>query len=186
MAVETLEGEFARTVWGGHGLFGALHVAFGRYNFSTVVVEDGDIRKLFYLPAHVLVVGGFIAAGDLDTGTETLDVDLGWADNGGASSTYEMKLAKIANSSGEIVDSSYTFTNMVAGSASATGFLNTGVWSGDAVTDLIPAGQNYRPLIPITGPIYFSRKTQVQFEVNAPSATPADKEAWATLYYMNC
>lgn len=180
MAVETLYGEFGYHTFSTQGLGGTMKCAFGRYNFSTVVVEDGDIRKVLVLPAKCLVVGGAMWAGDLDTGTETLDIDLGWADNGGGSETLVLRLEGASRAA----PSSFTFTNMGAGSASATGFINSGVWSGDAVTDIIAAGINWRPIPLITGPIYFSRKTTVQFEVNAASNTPADKEAWAFLNYV--
>ena len=43
---------------------------------------DGDIYQLVRLPAGATVVGGYLRAEDLDTGTETLDIDLGWAANG--------------------------------------------------------------------------------------------------------
>lgn len=182
MAVETLYGEFGYHVFGGHGLAGNKKHAFGRYNFSTVVVEDGDIRKVLRLPARCIVVGGNIAAGDLDTGSETLDIDLGWADNGGGSETYVFRLEGASRAA----PNSYTLTNMLAGSASATGLLNTGVWNGDIITDLVPAGFVYRPFILATGPVYFSRETDIQFEVNAASATPADAQAWVYLDYIMC
>lgn len=174
MAVETLEGEFANAVGPGHGLFGNTKTWFGRYNFGTVVVEDGDIREVLKIPPRILVVGGELWVGDLDTGTETIDFDVGWTANGGGSATYDMTLP-----SGQV----YTFTNAAA-SASATGFVNSGVLTGDVITDLVAAGINYRPIPLITGPLYFSHETQVQFEVNAPSATPADAQAWLYLRYI--
>lgn len=171
MAVETLSGEFASVVGPHNGLFGDTKTWFGRYNWSTVVVEDGDIRKVLKLPGRILVVGGELWSGDLDTGTETLDIDVGWTANGGGSATYTH------NASG------YTFTNAAA-SASATGFINSGVLTGDAITDLVAAGINYRPVPLPTGPLYFSHETQVQFEVNAASATPADAQMWLFLRYI--
>lgn len=174
MAVETLSGEFASTVGPLHGLYGNTKTWFGRYNWSTTVVEDGDIRKAFKLPGQILVVGGELWAGDLDTGTETIDIDVGWTANGGGSATYDMSLP-----SGQV----YTFTNAAA-SASATGFINSGVLTGDVITDLVAAGINYRPVPLITGPLYFSHETLVQFEVNAASATPADAQMWLFLRYI--
>lgn len=171
MAVETLEGEWANAVGPSSGLFGNTKTWFGRYNFSTVVVEDGDIREVLKLPGQILVVGGELWTGDLDTGTETIDFDVGWTANGGGSATYTLPG----------VD--YTFTNSGA-SASATGFINSGVLTGDVITDLVAAGINYRPVPLASGPLYFSHETQVQFEVNAPSATPADAAAWLYLRYI--
>lgn len=43
---------------------------------------DGDIYQLVRLPAGATVVGGYLQAVDLDTGTEALDMDIGWAANG--------------------------------------------------------------------------------------------------------
>jgi len=174
MAVETLSGEFASAVGPLHGLFGNTKTWFGRYNWSTTVVEDGDIRKALKLPGHILVVGGELWAGDLDSGSETLDIDVGWASNGGGAATYSMSLPNGAT---------YTFTN-AAENASATGFINSGVLTGDGVTDLFASGINYRPVPLITGPLYFSHETQVQFEVNAPSATPAAAQMWLFLRYI--
>jgi hypothetical protein len=175
MAIETLAGEFSAKVGPTQGLFGDTKTWFGRYNWGTTVVEDGDIRRVLMLPRRILVVGGELWSGDLDTGTETLDVDVGWADNGGGSATYTMQLSPTQ---------SFTFTNMGSGSASATGFINSGVLTGDAITDLVAAGINYRPVPLPTGPIYFSEETQVQFEVNAPSATPANAQMWLYLRYL--
>jgi hypothetical protein len=34
------------------------------------------------VPAGATVIGGFFQGADIDTGTETLDIDIGWASNG--------------------------------------------------------------------------------------------------------
>ena len=38
----------------------------------------GDIYEMCRLPAGAVVVGGHLMGDDLDTGTETLDMDIGW------------------------------------------------------------------------------------------------------------
>lgn len=43
---------------------------------------DGDIYELVKVPSGATVVGGYLQAVDLDTGTEVLDMDIGWAANG--------------------------------------------------------------------------------------------------------
>lgn len=48
----------------------------------TANPSDGDIYQLVRLPAGATVVGGYLQAVDLDTGTEALDMDIGWAANG--------------------------------------------------------------------------------------------------------
>lgn len=174
MAVETLSGELAAIVAPTGGLFGNTKTWFGRYNWGTTVVEDGDIRKALILPRRSLVVGGELWCGDLDSGTETIDIDVGWAANGagtGAGTTYT------------IPGTTITFANS-GGSASATGFINSGVLTGDAITDLVAAGINYRPVPLPTGPLYFAENTVIQFEVNAAAATPADAQMWLFLRYL--
>jgi len=63
------------------GTSGNLRAAYGRFTL-TEVPEVGDIWQLCRLPAGAVVLGGYFAATDIDTGTETLDIDLGWAANG--------------------------------------------------------------------------------------------------------
>lgn len=60
---------------------GILCVAHGTYELAANV-EDGDIFEMCKIPAGATVVGGWIMADDLDTGTEALDMDVGWAANG--------------------------------------------------------------------------------------------------------
>lgn len=60
---------------------GDLCCAYGTYEIAANV-EDGDIFEMCRVPAGAVVVGGMIYADDLDTGTEALDMDIGWAANG--------------------------------------------------------------------------------------------------------
>jgi hypothetical protein len=55
--------------------------AYGEINI-TANPADGDIYEIVKLPKGATVVGGYIQAVDLDTGTEALDMDIGWAANG--------------------------------------------------------------------------------------------------------
>lgn len=66
---------------GGVGPATAMHVATGTYEIAANPA-DGDIYQLCKLPANAVVVGGWIYADDIDTGAETLDMDVGWAANG--------------------------------------------------------------------------------------------------------
>ncbi len=83
MAAETLTAIRAATTFpvAGHGLGGTLKVATGTYEIAAAV-EDGDIFELCRLPANAVVVGGMLMGDDIDTGTEALDMDIGWASNG--------------------------------------------------------------------------------------------------------
>jgi hypothetical protein len=60
---------------------GICQVVWGSYTLAANV-EDGDIFEMCKLPAGATVIGGWIQAADLDTGTEALDMDIGWAANG--------------------------------------------------------------------------------------------------------
>lgn len=82
MAAETLTAERAKRIFPQHaGAFGNLHAAYGTYEIAGAV-EDGDIFEMVRLPPNATVLIGWIYADDLDTGTEALDMDIGWAGNG--------------------------------------------------------------------------------------------------------
>ena len=152
-----------------HDGAGLLQVAYGKYSVAANV-EDGDIFEMCKVPAGALVVDGKFWCSDMDTGTEALDMDVGWADNGGASATF-------TDASGT------TWTNMGSGSASATGFVNAGILSGDAVTDLLPAG-NLRFFDMKAGPVYFSKETKIQVEANVAAAAFAAGTVYVVVYYV--
>ena len=83
MAAETLTSTRASDrfpVFVPHGA-GAVGFAYGTYEVGENV-EDGDIFEMCKVPAGAKVIDGFVRADDLDTGTETLDMDIGWAANG--------------------------------------------------------------------------------------------------------
>jgi hypothetical protein len=149
---------------------GMTHTAFGTYSVAANV-EDGDIFEMCKVPAGALVVGGAFWCTDMDTGTETLDIDVGWADNGGASETIT-------------VSDETTYTNMFAGAADPDGFVNSGVLTGDVNTDLTAAGHNYRPFVMSAGPVYFAKETTVQVEANAVSAAFAAGTMYVEVRYL--
>jgi hypothetical protein len=127
------------------------------------------------VPGGSLVVGGAFWTSDMDTGTETLDMDVGWADNGGASAT-------------RTVSDGTRYTNMcnpagTTGAASPTGFVNSGVLTGDAITGLVASG-NYRPFNMADGPIYFDKDTVIQVEANAAAATFAAGTMFVRVDYI--
>lgn len=153
-APETLTGALATKKAGvhGHGYAGALYGVYGYYDVAANV-EDGDIFELVYTPKNFLALfGGFVAA-DLDTGTEAIDIDIGWKANGGGAETYTAPWGEV-------------LTN-AAGADDPDGLVNSGVLTGDAIaTDLVAAGVNWRPFIMPT-PKFFSRPTLIQAEANA-------------------
>ena len=60
---------------------GAVAFAYGIYEVGAAV-EDGDIFEMCRVPAGAVVIDGFVRGDDIYTGTETLDIDIGWAANG--------------------------------------------------------------------------------------------------------
>jgi hypothetical protein len=64
-----------------HGA-GLLQVAYGTYDVSIEPVP-ADIYKMCKVPAGAVVLDGFLRHEDIDTdGSETMDLDVGWAANG--------------------------------------------------------------------------------------------------------
>jgi hypothetical protein len=156
MAAETLTQD-PMIVAPTHGYAGTLKRQYFFYEIAANV-EDGDIFELGYLPPNVLVVGGHIATDDLDTGTEAMDVDVGWAANGAA-----------ATDSWTDPNSGRTFTDAGA-SADPDGFCDAGVLTGDGSAEIYQAGVNYRAFVfPV--PLWFGRKTKVQLEANVAAGT---------------
>ena len=127
MAAETLTATRAgsRIVARGNGYAGDVKAAWGKYSITTAALEAGDIFEMCWLPANCLVIGGCYYVGDLDSGTETVDMDCGWAANTGP--------ATFTDQDGTIWDNS-------GASLDADGFVNSGVLTGDAITDLMAAG----------------------------------------------
>lgn len=60
---------------------GVLQVAWGTYTF-TANPTIADVVEFCKVPAGATVIGGFYQGADIDTGTETFDMDIGWAANG--------------------------------------------------------------------------------------------------------
>lgn len=61
---------------------GALQVAYGSYDVSIEPVP-ADIYNMCKVPAGAVILGGWLRHEDIDTdGTETMDLDVGYAANG--------------------------------------------------------------------------------------------------------
>ncbi len=60
---------------------GVLQVAWGYYNLAANPSQN-DVIEFCKVPAGATVIGGWLQGADIDTGTETLDIDIGWAANG--------------------------------------------------------------------------------------------------------
>jgi hypothetical protein len=125
-------------------------------------VEDGDIFEMCRVPAGAVIVGGSLYCDDLDTGIEALDMDLGWAANGG-SGTFD--------------------------SADPDGLGNLGVLTGDvfAAGNVSPtAGLIY----PFSGVMAdgdlpsFTAETTIQIEANAAAGTFTAGALSIVVYYV--
>lgn len=56
---------------------GMVCAAWGKYTFA-VNPTAADVVRMCKVPAGATVIGGYLMAADLDTGTEALDMDFGW------------------------------------------------------------------------------------------------------------
>ena len=160
MSAETLSGTRAAATFrnrGGMGMANGVLAGIGGYEIAAVV-EDGDIFELFRIPIDSVALSGEIRADDIDTGTEALDMDVGW--NGGTNSLE---------------------------TADPDGLGNLGVWSGDAVTDIKPEVTNWYPLggvLRTAGFHLFLDETMIQIEANAASNGGHTGTVMVVLYYI--
>lgn len=152
------------------GFHGNLKVAYGVYTYGAAPSAN-DLANLFKLPKNALVIDGFLMTDDIDTGTETLEIDVGWTANGGA------------QTDGIKTNDGTSWTNAGYQAVSA-GFVDSGVLTGDAVTDLSPVGQNRRPFQLKTGPKFFSEETQVQAKITAAANAGGTGTVYVVAYYI--
>jgi len=142
---------------------GLMQFAFGELAIAANPVA-ADLYELCKVPAGAVVVGGQLYASDMDTGTETLDLDAGWAANGG-SLTHD--------------------------SLDADGLGNWGVWTGDAfaagnVSNVVGISLPLAGIL-VTG-VYpkFSRETTIQLTCVVTAATfAAGNVAIRVQYYVD-
>ena len=117
---------------------------------------DGDIYQLVRLPAGATVVGGALYAVDLDTGAETLDMDIGWAANG----------AESANPDG--------FGNLGVWTGDAVAGLRP------EAGNYFPLGGE----LFASGPVTFTRETIIQVEANAAANTGGTGKMWVIVHFV--
>jgi hypothetical protein len=60
---------------------GQLCAAYGTYEIAANPTA-ADIIEMLRVPKSAVVLGGWLYGDDIDTGTEALDIDIGWAANG--------------------------------------------------------------------------------------------------------
>jgi hypothetical protein len=118
---------------------GQLAAAYGSYALAANP-SAADILQLCRLPAGAVVLGGWLRAQDIDTGTAALDIDVGWAANG----------AEAADPDG------FGNFGVLSGAAVANYLPEGGI--------LLPLHG-----VLASGPVSFSRETVVQCVFNAPA-----------------
>lgn len=143
---------------GGYAGAGVLNVAYGSYTLAANPTAT-DIIQFCKLPAGAIVVGGWLRGEDLDTGTETLDIDIGWAANGGTG---------------------------VGATADPDGFGNFGVLDGDVVSQIKPEVSIMYPLNGTlkSGPVTFDAETMIQGVVNVTAAATGTGVIWVQVHYL--
>lgn len=57
---------------------GVLQVAYGTYTLAANPSQN-DVIQFCKVPAGAVVIGGWFRGEDIDTGTEALDIDIGWS-----------------------------------------------------------------------------------------------------------
>lgn len=133
---------------------GALCVAWGKYTLAANPTA-ADIIEFVRLPAGAVVVGGELRGEDIDTGTEALDIDIGWAANG----------AESADPDG------FGNFGVITGDAVTE-------WKPE-VSIFMPLNGTLK-----SGPVTFTRETVVQAVVNAPANAGGTGVLWLRVDYV--
>lgn len=144
----------------GVGDGGSLKVAWGTIDVAVNPVA-GDIYEMCRVPAGATIVGGFFRGDDLDTGTETLDMDLGWAANGGTGDYDAMDADGLGN------------LGVLTGDAFAAGNISNVAGLNYPLNGLLSAGE-----LPT-----FTKETVIQLTTNAAAATFAAGSLSVVIFY---
>jgi hypothetical protein len=145
-------GNRAKATWpaAGFGHASAMIPVFGHIAVAANPA-DGDIYKLCKTPDKYLLCGGILTGSDIDTGTEVLDIDIGWDANGAGVVDYVAPWGDTYANAGSVAD--------------PDGLGNLGVWTGDATTDIKPVPGIFYPLV-LPKPLFFNKSTMIQLEAN--------------------
>ena len=145
----------------GVGDGGSLKVAYGSIDIAANPADD-DIYEMCRIPAGATIMGGWFRGDDIDTNaTETLDMDLGWAANGG-SGTYDSADPDGLGNFGVLTGDAFAtgnVANVVSYNYPLNGLLNTGVFPT------------------------FTKETVIQLEANAAAATFAAGTVSVVIFY---
>lgn len=132
---------------------GTLAVAWGKVTLAANP-SAGTVIEFLRLPRGSVVVGGYLRGDDLDTGTEELDIDIGWAANGNE--------AADADGFGNL--------GVIIGDAITDWKPETSI--------LMPLNGILKD-----GPVSFTAETVVQGVINVDAATGGTGDLWLTVFY---
>lgn len=132
---------------------GVLHVATGSITLATNPTA-ADILEFCFIPAGATIIGGHLRGDDIDTGTEALDIDIGWAANGVESADTD-GLGNFGVITGDAV------TELKP-----------------EVSIFLPLNGTLK-----SGPKTFTNKTKITGVVNAPANAGGTGVLWLTVFY---
>jgi len=132
---------------------GVLHVATGSITLATNPTA-ADILEFCFIPAGATIVGGYLRGDDIDTGTEALDIDIGWEANG----------VEAADTDG--------LGNFGVITGDAVTELKP------EVSIFLPLNGTLK-----SGPKTFTNKTKITGVVNAPANAGGTGVLWLTVFY---
>ena len=132
---------------------GVLHVATGSITLATNPTA-ADILEFCFIPAGATIIGGHLRGDDIDTGTEALDIDIGWAENGVESADTD-GLGNFGVITGDAV------TELKP-----------------EVSIFLPLNGTLK-----SGPKTFTNKTKITGVVNAPANAGGTGVLWLTVFY---
>jgi hypothetical protein len=134
-------GSLTYPVGGPAGLANVLRVAVGWHDFAATDDEAGDVFRVCSVPAGATVIGGYVQGKDIDTGTEALDIDVGW----------------IANGTEALDADGFGNLGLWSGDAATDVRPEVGIY------------YNFGGVLLTTGPQTFTNRTQIALTVNTPA-----------------
>lgn len=133
---------------------GALRVAYGVYEHASNLAA-ATIIEYCKVPAGAVIIGGWFRGDDLDTGTEELDIDIGYAANGDVAADPD------------------AFGNFDV----ITGDVVTSL--KPEVTILYPLNGTLKD-----GPVTLTRETTIIGTINVDAATGGTGTSWVCVFYV--
>lgn len=145
---------------------GTMQVAYGSVTFDDDATLAAALTvSLCKLPPGATVVGGYAMGPDIDSGTETLDFDLGWVSSSAPT----------------------CYAGSTLNATDTDGFGNLGVIAGDVVADLKPVASIYVPLQGVLfteGPLTFADGATVTAIFNADAAATGTGTFSVVVFYV--